>query len=285
MTSTSTRRQAVLFLVLTATLWSTSGLWIKVISWSPLAILGGRSLVAMIVMWVYLRKPNFRVTGLQLLGAVCYVLTQVSFVWATKLTTAANAIFLQYASPVYVVILGYFFLKERPHKSDWVAMGVIFSGLFLFFGDQLSLDGFWGNILAIVSGMTFSVVMLIMRGQRDNSPANIIFIGNIIGLLVGMPFVLKETINLPNLGIILYLGTFQIGLSFILYSIAVRHVRALESNLILTLEPILNPVWVFLVIGERPGPLALIGSALVIGAVTYRAYVSASTPEFEAAHG
>jgi drug/metabolite transporter (DMT)-like permease len=97
--------------------------------------------------------------------------------------------------------------------------------------------------------------------------------------------VLKETINLPNLGIILYLGTFQIGLSFILYSIAVRHVRALESNLILTLEPILNPVWVFLVIGERPGPLALIGSALVIGAVTYRAYVSASTPEFEAAHG
>jgi drug/metabolite transporter (DMT)-like permease len=284
MTSTNTRRQAVLFLVLTATLWSTSGLWIKVISWSPLAILGGRSLVAMIVMWVYLRKPNFRVTGLQLLGAVCYVLTQLSFVWATKLTTAANAIFLQYASPVYVVILGYFFLKERPHKSDWIAMGVIFSGLFLFFGDQLSLDGFWGNILAIVSGMTFSVVMLIMRGQRDNSPANIIFIGNIIGLLVGMPFVLKETINLANLGIILYLGTFQIGLSFILYSIAVRHVRALESNLILTLEPILNPIWVFLVIGERPGPLALIGSAMVIGAVTYRAYVSASTPEFEASH-
>jgi len=278
-----TRRKAVLMLVMTAALWSTSGLWIKVISWSPLAILGGRSLVALVVIWVYLRRPSFRVTKLQLLGAVCYVLTQFTFVWATKLTTAANAIFLQYASPIYVVILGYLFLKERPLKADWIAMGVIFSGLILFFGDKLSLDGFAGNILAIISGMTFAVVMLIMRGQRDNSPANIIFIGNIIGFLVGLPFMLKESINLPNLGIILYLGIFQIGLSFVFYSIAVQHVRALESNLILALEPILNPIWVFLVLGERPGALALAGSVLVIGAVTYRAFVSANSPEYESA--
>jgi drug/metabolite transporter (DMT)-like permease len=281
MSEIGTRRKAVMMLVLTAALWSTSGLWIKVISWSPLAILGGRSLVALVVFWIYLRKPNFRVTWLQLLGSVCYVLTQLTFVWATKLTTAANAIFLQYASPLYVVILGYLFLKEKPHKADWIAMGVIFSGLFLFFGDQLSLDGFAGNILAIISGMTFSVLMLIMRGQRENSPANIIFIGNIIGFLVGLPFIIGETINLPNLGIILYLGIFQIGLSFVFYSIAVRHVRALEANLILTLEPILNPIWVFMVLGEKPGPLALAGSMLVIGAVTYRAIVSARAPEYE----
>ncbi|MCX6082787.1 MAG: DMT family transporter [Chloroflexi bacterium] len=281
MNSLNSRRRSVLMLILTATLWSTSGLWIKVISWSPLAILGARSLVAMFVLWAYLRKPNFRVTWLQLLGSVCYVLTQLTFVWATKLTTAANAIFLQYASPIYVVILGYVFLKEKPHKADWVSMGLIFSGLFLFFGDKLSLDGFSGNVLAVLSGMTFSVVMLIMRSQRDNNPANIIFIGNIIGFLVGLPFIFKETINLPNLGIILYLGLFQIGLSFVLYSIAVKHVRVLESNLILTLEPILNPVWVFLVLGEKPGPLALVGSILVIGAVTFRAVVSARTPEYE----
>jgi drug/metabolite transporter (DMT)-like permease len=258
-------------------------LWIKVISWSPLAILSARSLVAMFVLWAYLRKPSFRITGLTLLGSICYVLTQLTFVWATKLTTAANAIFLQYASPVYVVVLGYLFLKERPHKADWIAMGVIFSGLLLFFGDKLSFDGFAGNILAILSGMVFAVVMLIMRSQRDNNPANIIFIGNIIGFLVGLPFVFRESFNLANIGIILYLGIFQMGLSFVLYSIAVKHVRALESNLILTLEPILNPVWVFLVLGEKPGPLALVGSALVIGAVTYRAIVSARTPEYEAA--
>jgi drug/metabolite transporter (DMT)-like permease len=279
MTSSISRRQAVLMLILTAALWSTSGLLVKVISWSPLAILSMRSFVAIFVLWVYLRKPNFRVSWLQFLGAVCYVLMQLTFVWATKLTTAANAIFLQYASPVYVAVLGYMFLKEKPHKADWIAMGIIFSGLFLFFGDKLSFDGFSGNILAVLSGMLSAVMMLVMRGQRDKSPANIIFIGNIIGFFVGLPFVFKESFSLPNLGILLYLGTFQIGLSFVLYSIAIKHVHALESNLILTLEPILNPIWVFLVIGERPGALALVGCVMVIGAVTYRAIVSAQTPE------
>jgi len=284
MNSLNVRHKSIVMLILTATLWSTSGLWIKVISWSPLAIIGGRSLIALCVFWFYLRKPRFRITWIELLGSVCYVITQLTFVWATKLTTAANAIFLQYASPIYVVVLGYIFLKEKPRKEDWIAMAVIFSGLFMFFGDQLSFDGVAGNALAILSGMTFSVVMLVMRGQRDNSPANIIFIGNIIGFIFGLPFVLKETINLPNLAIILYLGVFQIGLSFIFYSIAVKHVRTLESNLILTLEPILNPVWVFLVLGEKPGVLALIGSVLVIGAVLYRAIASARTPEFDGIH-
>jgi drug/metabolite transporter (DMT)-like permease len=283
MNHSGSRRQAVLMLIAAATLWSTSGLWIKVMNWSPLAILGARSLVAMCVFWVYLRKPNFRISWLSLLGSVCYVLMQLSFVWATKLTTAANAIFLQYASPLYVVVLGYLLLKEKPHKADWIAMGLIFAGLFLFFGDRLSFDGLTGNILAILSGMASAVMMLVMRSQRDNNPANIIFIGNIIGFLVGLPFVFKETFTLPSLGIILYLGIFQLGLSFILYSIAVKHVRALEANLLLTLEPILNPIWVFLVLGERPGPLALVGSALVMGAVTYRAIVSARTPEYEVA--
>lgn len=279
--SAPSRRTAVLLLVLTAALWSTSGLWIKVISWSPMAILSGRSLLAMFVLWAYLGKPRFRISRVELLGSVCYMLTQLTFVWATKLTTAANAIFLQYASPIYVVILGYFFLKERPHKADWIAMGMIFAGLLLFFGEKLSLAGFTGNFLAILSGMFFAVVILVTRSQRESNPANIIFIGNMIAFLVGLPSIFRETFNLTNIGIILYLGIIQIGLSFVLYSIAIQQVRALESNLILTLEPILNPVWVFLALGEKPAVLALAGSLLVIAAVTYRAVVSARTPEFE----
>lgn len=268
------RQKAILYLVLTAGLWSTSGLWIKVISWSPLAILSGRSFVAFFVFLIYLRNTKINFSWLQLLGSVCYVLTQLTFVWATKLTTAANAIFLQYASPLYVVILGYLFLKEKPQKSDWIAMAMIFSGLFLFFGDKLSFDGFYGNILAIISGMTFSIVMLVMRYQKDKNPAQIILVGNVIGFFAGLPFILRETINLPNAAIILYLGIFQIGLSFVFYSKAIQHVKALESNLILTLEPILNPVWVFLVLGEKPAKLALAGSLLVISAILFRAYKS-----------
>ena len=276
MNPSGTRRQAILFLVLTAILWSSSGLLVKIISWQPLSILSGRSILSAAVFWIFLKYPTrFYWTRLQVTGAVAYVGTQIFFIMATKLTTAANAIFLQYTLPIYIVLFGYWFLNERPQRADWISLIVIFAGLFLFFGDDLNFDGFTGNILAIVSGMAMALLMLCMRKQKDGTPANTILLGNILGAVIGLPFLFQESYSLPNLGIIAYLGIFQIGLSFVLYSIAIKQVQALEATLILTLEPILNPLWVFLVIGETPGKLALIGGMFVIGAVTARAVVSA----------
>ena len=276
MNPSGTRRQAILFLVLTAILWSSSGLLVKIISWQPLSILSGRSILSSVVFWIFLKYPTrFNWTRLQVIGAVAYVGTQIFFIMATKLTTAANAIFLQYTLPIYIVFFGYWFLNERPQRADWISLIVIFAGLFLFFGDDLNFDGFTGNILAIVSGMAMALLMLCMRKQKDGTPANTILLGNILGAVIGLPFLFQESYSLPNLGIIAYLGIFQIGLSFVLYSIAIKQVQALEATLILTLEPILNPLWVFLVIGETPGKLALIGGMFVIGAVTARAVVSA----------
>jgi drug/metabolite transporter (DMT)-like permease len=276
MHSFETRRQAILFLVLTAILWSSSGLLVKIISWQPLSILSGRSILATAVFWIFLKCPTrFCWTRLQVVGAFGYVGAQLFFIMATKLTTAANAIFLQYTLPIYIVLFGYWFLNERPQRADWISLAVIFTGLFLFFGDDLNFNGFSGNILAIVSGMFMAVLILCMRKQKDGTPANTIFLGSILGAVIGLPFLLQENFSLPNIGIISYLGIFQIGLSFVLYSIAIKQVQALESTLILTLEPILNPLWVFLVIGETPGKLALIGGMFVIGAVTARAVVSA----------
>jgi drug/metabolite transporter (DMT)-like permease len=276
MNPSGTRRQAILFLVLTAILWSSSGLLVKIISWQPLSILSGRSILSSVVFWIFLKYPTqFNWTRLQVMGAVGYVGAQIFFIMATKLTTAANAIFLQYTLPIYIVLFGYWFLNERPQRADWISLIVIFAGLFLFFGDDLNFDGFSGNVLAIVSGMALALLMLCMRKQKDGTPANTILLGNILGAVIGLPFLFQESYSLPNLGIIAYLGIFQIGLSFVLYSIAIKQVQALESTLILTLEPILNPLWVFLVIGETPGKLALIGGMFVIGAVTARAVVSA----------
>jgi drug/metabolite transporter (DMT)-like permease len=276
MNPSGTRRQAIFFLVLTAILWSSSGLLVKIISWQPLSILSGRSILSTAVFWIFLKCPvRFRWTRLQVVGAFGYVGAQLFFIMATKLTTAANAIFLQYTLPIYIVLFGYWFLNERPQRADWISLVVIFTGLFLFFGDDLNFDGFSGNILAIISGMSMAVLVLCMRKQKDGTPANTIFLGNILGVVIGLPFLLQESFSLPNIGIISYLGIFQIGLSFVLYSVAIKHVQALESSLILTLEPILNPLWVFLVIGEAPGKLALIGGMFVIGAVTARAVVSA----------
>lgn len=277
MNASGTRRQAILFLVLAAILWSSSGgLLVKIISWQPLSILSGRSILSTAVFWIFLQCPvRFRWTRLQVVGAFGYVGAQLFFIMATKLTTAANAIFLQYTLPIYIVFFGYWFLNERPQRADWISLIAIFTGMFLFFGDDLNFNGFSGNILAIISGMSMAVLMLCMRKQKDGTPANTILLGNIIGAVIGLPFLFQENFSLPNIGIISYLGIFQIGLSFVLYSIAIKQVKALESSLILTLEPILNPLWVFLAIGETPGKLALVGGMFVIGAVTARAVISA----------
>jgi drug/metabolite transporter (DMT)-like permease len=277
MNSSGLHRRAIWFLVLTALLWSSSGLLIKIISWQPLSILSARSMIAVVVFWVYLRHLKFRWTRLQVAGAIGYVGAQMLFIMATKLTTAANAIFLQYTSPIYIILLGYGLLGERPQRADWISLFLILAGLLLFFGDHLSLNGFYGNVLAILSGMAMATMVLCMRRQKDGVPAETILLGNMLSALIGLPFLLQEDFSLASLGIVSYLGTFQIGLSFVFYSIAIKHVPALESTLILSMEPILNPLWVFLVMGEAPGRFALIGSALVLGAVTARAMVSART--------
>lgn len=266
-------------LILTAVLWSTSGLFIKLVSWGPFTILGMRSLIANFVFLAYLRGIDLRFSRYQALGALCYLGASLLFITSTKLTSAANAIFLQYACPVYVVLLGYWLLKEKPRRADWLALLVILTGLVLFFGDKLSFEGFYGNILAILSGVAFAGTMVFMRMQRDGQPARMLLLGNFLGAAVGLPFLAGETsFPIADFAILLYLGVIQIGLSFLLYSLAIKHIHALEANLILTLEPVLNPIWVFLIIGEKPGSLALLGGLLVISAVIYRGVVSVQDP-------
>jgi drug/metabolite transporter (DMT)-like permease len=281
--SSISRRQAIFFLVLAAVLWSSSGLLIKVIEWHPVSIFSARSMIASLVFWVYLRRFSPQWSRLQIAGAVSYVGVQLLFITATKLTTAANAIFLQYTSPVYVALLGYWLLHERPKRADWIAMPVIFVGLLLFFGDNLSLKGLYGNLLGVLSGVSMALMMLCMRGQKSGAPAYTILLGNILSALIGLPFLLQETLTLPYVGLMLYLGVFQIGLSFLLYSIAIKHVQALEATLILTLEPILNPLWVFMGLGEIPGQLAIAGGLVVLAAITFRAVSSANASPNKAA--
>jgi drug/metabolite transporter (DMT)-like permease len=141
MDTLSERRKAILYLALAAILWSTSGLFVKILDWQPISILAGRSFFASIVFLIYLRRIPTRFSMWQLLAAAMFILTQFLFITSTKLTTAANAIFLQYTMPIYVVLLAYWFLGEKPTRTDWLSMLVIFIGLTLFFGDELSTEG------------------------------------------------------------------------------------------------------------------------------------------------
>lgn len=275
MDSLSDRRKAIVYLVITAILWSTSGVFVKILDWQPIAILAGRSLFAAVVFLIYLRRLPTRFGLWQLLAAGMFILTQFLFITSTKLTTAANSIFLQYTAPIYVVLLGYWFLGEKPSRTDWLSMLVIFTGLTLFFGDKLSPEGFYGNLLAILSGITSAIMMVSFRAQKNGNPAESNLIAFLVTATFGMPFILKETWTVNSFLILAFLGIFQIGFAFIFFTKGIKHIPALEANLIGTLEPVLNPIWVFLFYGESMGKFALIGGLIVLGGVILSAVGSA----------
>ena len=279
MNSALNHRKSIIFIIIAASLWSTSGVMIKTISWQPIAILGGRSIFSSIVFLIYLRRLPTKWTRWKLVASAAYILTQFLFIWSTKLTTAANAIFLQYTAPVYVILLALWFLHERPTRIDWSSMLIIFVGMLLFFGDKLSTDGFYGNLLAVLSGVTSAFMTVSLRAQKDGVPAESILLANLFTAVIGIPFILKESWTPTNWLILLYLGTIQMGLSFLLFTNAIKYVPALEANLISTLEPVLNPVWVFLFLGEEPGRFALIGGLIVLAGVALNAMGGTRTPQ------
>lgn len=268
-----TRRNAALILMLSAVMFSTAGLLIKIITLSPLALISGRSLIAGLVILLYVRRPRFTWSTAQIGGAMALAGAQIFFVIATRQTSAANAVFIQFTAPIYVAIFAIWFLQEPARPIDWVTMAAVGIGLLLFFSDELALEGVWGNINALISGVCLAWFVLFMRKQKDDSPIETTLLGNLLAALVGLPFLLQASPTWGDVGGVLFLGILQLGIPFILFSIAIKHLSAVESILIQTLEPVLNPIWVFLVIGEQPTARALLGGIIVLVAITMRSLI------------
>lgn len=255
---------AVGLLVATAVLWSFGGLLIKLISLNPMSIAGGRCLLATAVMLFVIRRHYLNWSFDQIGGAVCYAANVILFVLATKLTTAANAIFLQYTAPIYVAISGFYFLNEKMRGVEWLTVLAAIFGMALFFLDRLKFANYWGNVLAILAGVTFAGMIIFMRRQKDKFPLGSIFLGNILAVIVCAPFMFGQVPNQAGWLALAALGIVQLGLSYIFYSIAIKRVTALEAIMVPVIEPVLNPVWVFLFLGERPGIWAVPGGIIVI---------------------
>ncbi|HNC23508.1 MAG TPA: DMT family transporter [Opitutaceae bacterium] len=267
--------RAVGQLVAAALLWSFAGVLIKGIPWPPLAVAGGRGLIAALFLFATSRGLRFTWSRTQVGAALAYVGCTVLFVVANRMTTAANAILLQYTAPVWVALLGSWFLGERPTRADWWAIIAAFLGMGLFFADELRLASVLGNVVGILSGVCFAGIAILLRKQKDSSVVESIILGNLFAFIIGLPFIAAAPALPPRgLVLLLLLGVVQLGLSYRLYSQAIRHVTALEAVIIPVVEPIMNPVWVLFFVGERPGRLALVGGAIVIGAVTLRAIAS-----------
>ena len=267
-----------MLVVLIALLWSSAGVLVKLVSWNPIAIAGMRSAIAAIVVFVFLRRSHrypLRWSKLQIGGAIAFAGSQIFFISAIRLTTAANAVFLQYAAPIYIAIFGAWFLKERASRLDWITIAVIIAGMMLFFGDDLTTDGYWGNIFGILSGICFAWLIMFVRKGKDESALQIVFLGNIITALVALPFMFESAPSLSDWGGLVLLGVFNLGLPWVLYAVAIKHLQAIEAVLIQTLEPITNPLWVFLIVGETIGSWALLGGTIVLVSVTCRGLVMA----------
>ena len=162
---------------------------IKLVDWSPLAIAGARSALAALTIFLLTGKQlRFNWTAIQIGGALAYAGTVAFFVLATKLTTAANAILLQYTAPLYVAILGFWFLRERTNPFDWLIVLLTLCGIFLFFLDDLSPGNLWGNGFAALSGLCFGLFILCMRKQEDSSPMATVLLGNLVTAAAGLPF-------------------------------------------------------------------------------------------------
>ena len=268
-TTENREKLGVLFVFLAAVLYSIGGLCIKVIPWNGLSINGGRNMVALLVIGGYLlatrHRPRFN--RWILVGAVCICGTNTLFTVANKLTTAANTIVLQFTAPIFVILLSVVFWKRRPQKLDLIACGVVLVGVLCFFVDSLEAGGMAGNILALLSGLSYAGVFL-LNDLPDSDPISSVFWGDVMSVAIGLPFLVRETdLGLVPMTSLVILGAFQVGLAYILLTIGLRTTPAVTASLVSGIEPVLNPILVAVFYHESIGPLALLGAAIVVGGV------------------
>src|SRR6267143_2052809 len=262
----------LLFVLAAAILWSTGGLFIKWVTLSGLELSFGRSLLAAITVAIFTRREGFGLNTVTALASVLYAALLLLFVLATKQTTAANAIFLQYTAPVYLLIFEPLFYKEKFRSRDLIVVIACVAGMSLFFVGKLRPQDVSGNLLALASGLCFACYFLLLRHStsRAVNRASSVVYGNLLLVLVAAPAGLRAIpeMNMHDALSVLYLGVVQIGLAYTLFTVAMaRGVRSLDAGIVGYVEPVLNPVWVYLVLGERPGSWALIGGAIIVIAV------------------
>ena len=267
-------------MLVAALLWSTGGLFIKWTKLSGLELSFYRSFFAILTVAFFTRREGLGLNRLSAAASLLYAALLILFVLATKKTTAANAIFLQYTAPAYLLILEPLIYKERFRLRDLTTVLICVGAMTLFFVGKLRIEDVVGNLIALSSGVCFAVYVLMLRHSKArlvNRASSVIY-GNLLTIIITAPWGLAV---LPSLGrfdllTVAYLGVFQLGLSYTLFTYAMAQgVRSLDAGILGYIEPLLNPVWVFIVLGEKPSRWALVGGAIIITAVIVHMVVDA----------
>ncbi|MFN0138572.1 MAG: DMT family transporter [Pyrinomonadaceae bacterium] len=267
-----------LYVLIAVLLWSTGGLFIKLTSLDAYQVTFFRSLFAAITVLIITRKDGLRINAFGILATLIYSTLLFLFVWATKHTTAANAIFLQYTAPIYILILAPFVIGEKFHIRDLATVVFCIAGMSLFFVGDLTIGDYQGNIAALGSGIFLGLYIMLLRHPKAMGMSGTITViyGNFLLALLTLPSGIAAipTITLTDILAVGFLGVFQIGISYILFIKGVRDgTRPLDASIIGFIEPLLNPVWVFLFIGERPLNSAILGGMIIIATVAVHTLV------------
>lgn len=277
------RRTGILFIVVAALLWSTGGIGIKAVADSALKVTFYRSIFAAVTLFLIFRRDiRVRWSPAFAIAILGYGACLTTFVVATKWTTAANAIFLQYAGVVWVLLLSPLVLREPMRRRDVIAIVVALSGMALFFVGRFEARGMAGNAMALVSSIFFAMMILALRREHAGSRAAVTW-GNVVLSLALLPFVANDlALSTKSLFALLFLGVFQIGLAYAFFVKGLKHVTATEASLTGMLEPVANPVWVLLFLGERPSGFAIAGGAIVLAAIAWHTMTGEPASEMPA---
>ncbi len=268
------RRKGILLVAAAALLWSTGGIGIKGVAEPALKVTFYRSLFAAVALMLFLPRNAWATrrwssTAAFIGSIISYAACLTTFVVATKWTTAANAIFLQYAGAIWVLLFSPLVVHEPLRARDAVAIGVALGGMALFFVGRFETRGMAGNAMALLSSVFFAALILLLRREHRASQATVTW-GNVLTALAVLPFIASNLrLSRLSLGVLLFLGAFQIALAYFLFTRGLAYVTATQASLTGMLEPIANPIWVFLLIGERPSPFAIAGAAIVLTAIAW----------------
>jgi len=265
-----------------AILWSTSGLFIRLLDWHPVVIAGTRGFVAavfLIVIRLLFPVPkntagkNFTFSFWA--SAIAHAFMVITFVSANTLTAAANAVLLQYSSPIWTALLAWWIIKEKPRWEHWGALVLVIGGLLIFFRDSLGSGALTGDALGVISGVFIAIHVVFLRKTKDGNPRDVLLAAHIIAAVISIPFLFLHPPELTASSVmpILFMGLIQQGAASLLFAYGIKHLSAIQAMLTSTIEPLCNPVWVFLFLAEMPSVSAIIGGALILIAVVFSSLI------------
>jgi drug/metabolite transporter (DMT)-like permease len=259
-----------IMIISTALLWGLAGVCVKSIPWNSFSLMAVRSFIGLAMLIIYKRSFKVKITKLNVLGGLMMSLTGILYMASIKMTTAATAIVLQYVAPILVLLYTVVFQKKKPKPIEVILTLAVFGGCVLSFADKLDTSHIIGNLLGLLSGLTFAAQIILMNSPKADSEDGL-YISNVMSFIFCLPFMFFDSHLQISGKIIIWviiLGVFQYGLANILFSKGIKLVDKVECSLLLTLEPIFNPIPVAIFCGEKMGGLAIAGFIVVVACVT-----------------